>query len=93
MFVVYGTSLVMLILGYSMFFTFRLQGEQGYPKELLLMTIPFVILIVFLVYLSGKIAVARKAIEAFSGRAVIFLYLSVPVSLISLCIVIARNLF
>ncbi len=92
-FVVQGASLAILVLGYSMWFTLRIQNEDGYPKQLLLLTIPVIGIIGILVYLSGKIGLVRKIIEALSDRAIIFLYLSIPISLISLGVVLIRNLF
>jgi len=92
-FVVRGTSLVLLLLGYSMFFTTRLQYEEGYPKDLLILTIFAIFVIALLVYVLGKIQIVHKALESLSDRAIVFLYLSIPISLISLFIVIFRNLF
>lgn len=92
-FVVRGASLVMLLLGYSIFFTLQLRGEERYPKDLILLTFPLIGAILFLVYLSGKIGIVRKVIESLSDRATVFLYLSIPVSLISLCVAIIRNIF
>jgi hypothetical protein len=92
-FVVRGTALVLLLLGYSMFFTNQLQYEAGYPKRLLVLTIFAICIIAFLVYILGKIPIVCKLLEALSDGAVIFLYLSIPVSLIALVVVVYRNLF
>jgi hypothetical protein len=93
MFVVRGTSLVILLLGYFAFLVFQLQGSEGYRKDLIFLTFPVMGMILFLVYLSGRIGIVRKVIESFSDRAVVFLYLSIPVSLISLSVVTIRNIF
>jgi len=92
-FVARSASLVLLLLGYSMFFTTRLQYEEGYPKNLLLLSVLALFVIAFLVYILGKISIVRKILEALSDRAVVFLYLSIPISLISSLVVIFRNLF
>jgi hypothetical protein len=92
-FVVRGSALVLLFLGYSMFLTTRFQSEEGYPKTLLLWSVFALFVIAFLVYILGKIRIMGKVLEAVSDRAIIFLYLFIPISLISLLVVIFRNLF
>lgn len=91
-FVARGAALVLLLLGYAMFFTARLQYEDGYPKSLLLWSVLALCMIALLVYLVGKIPIACKLLEALSDRAIVFLYLFIPISLISLLVVIFRNL-
>jgi len=59
---------------------------------------PMLMLIIFLiacasVFLAGWIGIVRKAVEALAENAVIFLFVLLPVSLLSLIIVIVRNLF
>ncbi len=86
-FVVYGSSLALLLLGYAMYFSLKLKGVEG-----VLITIPAIAVIGLLMFGIEKIGIARKAIEILSDRAIVFLYLSIPISLISLCVVIVRNL-
>jgi len=93
LFIARATALVLLGVGYAMFFTLQLQGAVGYPKNLLLLTVPAVAVILALAYGVGKVSIARKVLEAFADRALIFLYFSIPLSLISLCVVAIRNLF
>ncbi len=92
-FVVRGASLAMLVTGYAMFLTWQLQYEEGYPAGLLFLTLPFLGVILILVYFAGKIGFVSKIIESFADRAVIFLYLSIPISVILLIVVVFRNLF
>lgn len=92
-FVARGTALALLLLGYAMFFTNQLQYEDGYPKGLLILSIIVVFLIALLVYVLGRISIVCKILEALSDRAVVFLYLSIPISLVSLMVVVYRNLF
>jgi hypothetical protein len=92
-FIARGASLATLVVGYVMFLTWQLQSEEGYPKDLLLLTFPVLIVISFLVYLAGKISPVNKAITFFADRAVVFLYLSIPVNIILFIVVAFRNLF
>jgi hypothetical protein len=92
-FIVRGTSLIILGLGYAMYFTYRLPSEDGYPKDLLVLSIFVLFIIAFLVYIFGKVQIVGKILESLSERAIIFLYLSIPISLISFLIIIYRNLF
>jgi hypothetical protein len=45
-----------------------------------------------LAFLAGWIRIVRKAVEVFAENAVIFLFISLPISLLSLIVVIVRNL-
>lgn len=55
---------------------------------------PLVIaVVIFLIRIAGlRFPVIRQLIEDFAGRCIIFIYLSLPVSVISLFIVLFRNL-
>ena len=55
--------------------------------------LPFILLIAgVLAFLAGWIQIVRKAVEVFAENAVIFLFISLPVSVLSLIVVIVRNL-
>jgi len=92
-FVARGAALVLLLLGYSMFFTTQFQVIDGYPKSLLLWSVLALFVIALLVYLVGKIPIVCKILEVVSDRAIVFLYLFIPISLVSFLVVIFRNLF
>jgi hypothetical protein len=92
-FVARGAALVLLLLGYAMFLTTQLPSEEGYPKDLLVLTVFAILGIGLLAYILGKIPIVCKILEALSDRTIVFLYLSIPISLISLLVVVFRNLF
>ena len=92
-FVARGTALVLLVLAYAMFLTVQLETIVGYPKNLVLLTIPIFGIILVLAYLAAKVELLRRLLEALSDRAIIFLYFSIPLSLISVCVVVIRNIF
>ena len=55
--------------------------------------LPLILLIAgVLVFLAGWIQIVRRAVEIFAENAVIFLFISLPVSVLSLIVVIVRNL-
>ena len=55
--------------------------------------LPLIVLIAgVLAFLAGWIQIVRKAVEVFAENAVIFLFISLPVSILSLIVVIVRNL-
>ena len=84
-FIIRGTSLVLLTLGYLMFFAFQFP-EESYPKQLILLSPLFFIVFFFLVYLSTKVSFIGKVIESLAGQAVIFLYIYIPISILSVVI-------
>jgi hypothetical protein len=55
--------------------------------------IPIILLGGILAFLAGWIPIIRKGVEILAENAVIFLYISLPLSLLALVVVIARNLF
>ncbi len=87
LFVSRGASFVFLWLAYIMFFAFQFQ-EETYPKLLLFLTPGVFIVILGLVYLSGKWPFARRVVEAFADRCVVFLYLSIPISSLAVLVVL-----
>jgi hypothetical protein len=93
LFVVRATTLVILMMGYMMYFSMQILNLDYYPKTLILLTIPVTIIFFILVYGIGKNRLMCKLIETLSDRSIIFLYLSIPLSFISFCVVIVRNIF
>jgi len=55
--------------------------------------LPIIFLAGILAFLAGWIPIIRKGVEILAENAVIFLYISLPLSLLALVVVIARNLF
>ena len=94
-FIARGVAAAVLFLGYLMYFSYSFKTIEvnDYPQRLASLTPAVIGLISFLVFLVGRIAVLRRAVEEFSTRAVIFLYISVPISAIALLLVVGRNLF
>jgi hypothetical protein len=84
--------LVSLLLGYLVYLARHIIVEQPFPYTLMKWSPLFGILILALVFLLDRITPLSKIVESLANRLVVFLYISVPVSLISLLIVLFRNI-
>ena len=93
-FVSRGTSLVLLGLGYFMFLAYQFQAKEDYPSVLLkLWSVALALgLIAFLVFIIGKVPSLNKVLEFIAEQATILLYIYIPLSLVSLLIVLPRLL-
>lgn len=92
-FITKGNYLILLSLGYLMLFYGDLINDILSPWALLqkILIIGFVILA--LTFLFDKIGFLNKLVQEFSNRAIIFLYIWIPISIISLLVVLVRNIF
>jgi hypothetical protein len=91
-FVSRGSVLAASILISIMIFEYHFDKPSDYfykfPSYL-----PLILLIAgVLTFLAGWIRMIRKAVEVFAENAVIFLFISLPLSLLSLIVVIVRNI-
>jgi len=68
-------------------------GLQDIPPGMGRMALLAMAGIIFLVFLVGRIGLLRKAVEEIASRAVIFNYIFVPLSALSLLVVLFRNIF
>jgi len=93
-FVARGGALVAAVLAYMMFLDIQFKHEMLYPALPLsgwVLVLPLV-LIVPLVLAAGRITALRRAVEALAERATIFLYIMLPLSGISVILLLARSL-
>ncbi|MBL8102212.1 MAG: hypothetical protein JNM02_06765 [Anaerolineales bacterium] len=92
-FVTKGALLTALSLGYLMYFDNHLHYQNPFPLELVYRT-PFILAgILITVFLVDWIGVLDKILTELSDRLIVFLYISIPVSLISLLVILVRNIF
>ena len=91
-FVTKGTLLVSLGLGYLIYFDNHLHYQTPFPLDLVYWTPAIVISILVLVFLIDLLGFLDKILNELTNRLIIFLYISIPVSLISLLIVLIRNI-
>ena len=91
-FVARGAALAISGLAYMMYLANQFKTKDDYPSLTLKpWTLALALgVILFIVYLAGRLSLFRKLIELLADRAIIFLYISLPLSLISLVVVIFR---
>ncbi len=86
--------LVILGLIYTMYIAMHISSRNNdYPTQLVRLIPVIGSLIVVLTLLIGRIPLVRKLTENLADRFSIFSYVFLPISLISLLIVIVRNVF
>jgi hypothetical protein len=88
-----GSLLAILSLGYMMYFSSHLaSNDDSYPTNMVRL-IPVVgFLILVLTFFAARVSFLRKLLEGLADRAVIFSYIFLPMGLVSLLIVIGRNI-
>ena len=91
-FVARGIALVLPILGYMMYIAFQFESKLDYPTEALNWAPVILAVTLLLVFVVGRVGFLRKVIEVFADRATIFIYLTIPLSLISVLVVVVRLL-
>ncbi|MGA7192714.1 MAG: hypothetical protein WBW94_03720 [Anaerolineales bacterium] len=93
LFVSRGSMLAASVLISLMIFEYHFDKPADYFNKFPLY-LPLILVIAgVLAFLAGWIGIVRKAVEVFAENAVIFIFISLPISLLSLIVVIARNLF
>jgi hypothetical protein len=90
LFVARGIALAALGLGYMMYLSSLFVTKETYPSGLLRWSPAIALLLAGGAYFVGNGPALRKGLESFGDRAIIFLYLSIPASMISLLVVIFR---
>jgi hypothetical protein len=92
-FVARGAALVLAGLCYLIYVAYQFKGRTEFHQtQVMRLSIPVFFVILFLVFAAGKWSLLRKAFESIADRTTIFLYILIPISIISLLIVIVRNL-
>lgn len=84
---------ILIGLGYMMYLADQFQGKEDYPSDVLRL-VPVVLLVILVaVFVVGRIGLLRKLIENLADRATILLYISIPLSLVCLLIVLIQLVF
>lgn len=86
-----GISLALFGLGYLMYLNQNLQAESPFPLPMIKWIPVALVAIIVLVFLVDRIDIFRKALREIANRFAIFLYISIPISIISLVVVLIRN--
>jgi hypothetical protein len=88
-----GVLLVLMGLGYLIYISTRIVEELPFPYALFQWSPVFLFLILALALLLGEIKFLAKILDDLSDRFVIFLYISIPISVICVIVVLVRNIF
>jgi hypothetical protein len=92
-FVTKGTLLVAMGLSYFMYFDNHLHYQKPFPLDLVYITPLIIVAIIVLVFLIDWVGILDTILKEITSRLTVFLYISIPVSLISLLTVLVRNIF
>ena len=92
-FVVKGSTLTLLVLGGLMVFNQTLFEDVLHPSILLPKVLAFAVVTAFLVFLFGRVGFLKKTMEEVANRMTVFLYLWMPITAISILVLLTRNIF
>jgi len=90
-FVSRSVSLVALALAFLMYLDSQLQTYAPFPLELYRAAPLAGVAVLWLVFVIDRVAILRRAVEALADRATVFLYVSIPLSLLAVATVLIRN--
>lgn len=93
-FVARGASLAITGLGYMMFLADRFKNKIDYPDlPLRAWSVPAALAaIALVVYACGQVAAVRRVLEIIADRATIFLYILIPLGVLSLLVIFINSL-
>ncbi|MEW6400363.1 MAG: hypothetical protein AB1649_01115 [Chloroflexota bacterium] len=89
-FVARGTVVSILILALLMYVASQFKTLDYYPSEIVRWSPVLLVLIAVIAYLLGRVSFTRRMLELFADRALIFLYITIPLSVVSLVVVLFR---
>jgi hypothetical protein len=92
-FVSSGASLSILALGLMMYTASQFNTKEYYPAEIIRWSPIILAGIALVTFTISRVKFLRRSIEWFADRATIFLYISIPLSLACLIVVLAQVLF
>ena len=85
-------SLMVFGLGYLIYLDKKLYADSPFPLTLVRWIPMAVIVIIVLVFLVDRVGLLRRVLDELANRLTIFLYISIPVSVIALLVVLIRNI-
>jgi hypothetical protein len=92
-FVLRGSIVALCFLGGFLYLAPKLLAPEDFPKDMGLFVAALTVLLAFLlVTFSSRVPPLERALEDLADRTIILLYLSIPISLVSLLLIAARNL-
>jgi hypothetical protein len=88
-----SVSLVLFGLGYLIYLNKHMLADFPFPLTMVRWLPAVLVAIVVLVFLVDRVSVVRKLLVELGTRPTVFLYISIPVSVLALVAVLIRNLF
>lgn len=85
--------LVLLTLGFIIYLGSRMQPEMPFPWDWVRASPVIFLVILAAVFVLDKIDPLARFLLAVGNRFVVFLFISIPVSLLALLVVLVRNIF
>jgi len=91
-FVLFGSILSIFILVLFYFFVYYTGSQESFSSGLLIKYLAGFLMAIVISWLLGRVTIFSKLISVFADRAKIFLYLTLPMSVASLLVVLVRLL-
>ncbi len=92
-FITKSVLLISLGLGFIIYFDNHLNYQSPFPLDLVYQMPVIAAVIFILVFLLDRLGFLSRILYDLSDRLIVFLYISTPFSLISLLIILVRNIF
>ena len=88
-----SVALVLFGLGFLIYLNRNLHADAPFPMTLVQWIPVASVAILVLVFLVDQVGFLRRVLDELANRLTIFLYISIPVSVIALLVVLVRNVF
>ena len=88
-----SVALVLFGLGFLIYLSRNLHADAPFPLTLVQRLPVAGVAILVLVFLVDQVGFLRRVLDELANRLTIFLYISIPVSVIALLVVLVRNVF
>ena len=85
-------SLILFGLGFLVYLNRNLHADSPFPLTLVRLIPIAAVGILILAFLVDQVGFLRRVLDALANRLTIFLYISIPVSVIALLVVLIRNI-
>ena len=92
-FVSRGVIVVLSVLGYAAYILTQFNSREDYPGNIIRLFPVVLLASLVLAFFVGKVKFLSRAIDFISEQATVFLFISIPLSLIALLVVLVRVIF
>ena len=88
-----SVALVLFGLGFLIYLNRNLHADAPFPMTLVRWIPMAVVVVLVLVFLVDKVGFLRRVLDELASRLTVFLYISIPISVVSLLVILIRNVF